>query len=97
MEQKGLLVSALSVGVGVGVGLGLATGQSVTKWSSCNSSSNVITADKLEHEILKLIVDGRESKVTFDQFPYYLRYPCLSLSLLLILILILHACTHACL
>ncbi|XP_023537583.1 uncharacterized protein LOC111798566 isoform X2 [Cucurbita pepo subsp. pepo] len=72
MEQKGLLVSALSVGVGVGVGLGLATGQSVTKWSSCNSSSNVITADKLEHEILKLIVDGRESKVTFDQFPYYL-------------------------
>lgn len=75
MEQKGLLLSALSVGVGVGVGLGLATGQSVvTKWSASNSSSNLITADKLEQEMLKQIVDGRQSKVTFEDFPYYLRY-----------------------
>ncbi|XP_023551768.1 peroxisomal biogenesis factor 6-like [Cucurbita pepo subsp. pepo] len=73
MEQKGLLLSALSVGVGVGVGLGLATGQSVvTKWSASNSSSNLITADKLEQEMLKQIVDGRQSKVTFEDFPYYL-------------------------
>ncbi|KAA0044854.1 hypothetical protein IC582_016963 [Cucumis melo] len=72
MEQKGLLLSALSVGVGVGVGLGLATGQSVKQWSASNSSSNLITADKLEQEMLKHIVDGRESKVTFDDFPYYL-------------------------
>lgn len=74
MEQKGLLLSALSVGVGVGVGLGLATGQSVKQWSASNSSSNLITADKLEQEMLKHIVDGRESKVTFDDFPYYLRF-----------------------
>ncbi|CAK9324127.1 unnamed protein product [Citrullus colocynthis] len=72
MEQKGLLLSALSVGVGVGVGLGLATGQSVNKWSASNSSSKLITADKLEQEMLKHIVNGRESKVTFDEFPYYL-------------------------
>lgn len=85
MEQKGLLLSALSVGVGVGVGLGLATGQSVvTKWSASNSSSNLITADKLEQEMLKQIVDGRQSKVTFEDFPYYLR--SLSPSLLLLLI-----------
>ncbi|XP_022136622.1 putative cell division cycle ATPase [Momordica charantia] len=71
MEQKGLLLSALSVGVGVGVGLGLATGQSVGKWSAASSAA-LITADKLEQEMLKQIVDGRQSKVTFDDFPYYL-------------------------
>ncbi|CAI8589354.1 unnamed protein product [Vicia faba] len=70
MEQKGLLLSALSVGVGVGVGLGLASGQ--TKWGANTSASNAITPEKIEHEMLRLVVDGRESNVTFDNFPYYL-------------------------
>lgn len=69
-----MLISALGVGVGVGVGLGLASGQSVTKWGANPFSSNAITPEKIEHEMLRLIVDGRESNVTFDNFPYYLRY-----------------------
>ncbi|WZZ86174.1 hypothetical protein YC2023_114753 [Brassica napus] len=68
-----MLLSALGVGVGVGVGLGLASGQAVGKWATGNStSSNAVTADKMEKEILRQVVDGRESKITFDEFPYYL-------------------------
>lgn len=69
MEQKSILLSALSVGVGVGVGLGFASGQAVSKWSRAGSASNAVTLEKMEQEMLRLIVDGRESKVTFDQFP----------------------------
>lgn len=63
-----------ALGVGVGVGIGLASGKSVGKWGTNASSSNAITAEKMEHEMLRLVVDGRESDVTFDKFPYYLRY-----------------------
>ncbi|MED6203563.1 hypothetical protein PIB30_000649 [Stylosanthes scabra] len=74
MEQKSLLISALSVGVGVGVGIGLASGQSLgSTWGSTSSSnSNAITPIKLEQEMLKLVLDGRDSNVTYDHFPYYL-------------------------
>ena len=76
MEQKSILISALSVGVGVGVGLGLASGsQTVNNWTGSGSASNAVTPDKMEKELLRQIVDGRESTVTFDQFPYYLRSP----------------------
>ncbi|TYI89962.1 hypothetical protein E1A91_D03G089900v1 [Gossypium mustelinum] len=71
MEQKGLLLSALGVGVGVGVGLGLASGQN--KWTRSGSNSSTgITLERIEKELLRQIVDGRESQVTFDEFPYYL-------------------------
>lgn len=75
MEAKELLISALSVGVGVGVGIGLASGQHVTKWAggAFHASSNALTVDKIEHEMLRLVVDGRDTNVTFDNFPYYLR------------------------
>ncbi|KAA8522465.1 hypothetical protein F0562_013174 [Nyssa sinensis] len=72
MEQKHILMSALSVGIGVGVGFGLASGQTVSKWTGGSSSANTITADRMEQEILRLIVDGRNSKIIFDEFPYYL-------------------------
>ncbi|CAH2048289.1 unnamed protein product [Thlaspi arvense] len=73
MDSKQMLLSALGVGVGVGVGLGLASGQAVGKWATGNSASNnAVTADKMEKEILRQVVDGRESKITFDEFPYYL-------------------------
>ncbi|KAK1588945.1 hypothetical protein Q3G72_028903 [Acer saccharum] len=73
MEQKNVLLSALGVGVGLGVGLGLASGQSMSKWTGNNSaSSNGVTAEKMEQELLRQVVDGRESKITFDEFPYYL-------------------------
>ncbi|KAK7318165.1 hypothetical protein RJT34_02864 [Clitoria ternatea] len=73
MEQKSILISALSVGVGVGVGIGLASGQTVGKWGANTFSSNtVVTAEKMEQEMLRLVVDGRQSNATFDKFPYYL-------------------------
>lgn len=73
MEQKHILLSAIGVGVGVGVGLGIASGQTVSKWANNASSLDQTTAERVEKEMLRLVVDGRESKVTFDQFPYYLR------------------------
>ncbi|XP_057994232.1 uncharacterized protein LOC110664122 isoform X2 [Hevea brasiliensis] len=70
MEQKHILLSALSVGVGVGVGFGLASGQN--KLTAKASSLNAVTAENLEQEMLRQVIDGRETGVTFDQFPYYL-------------------------
>ncbi|KAL9265081.1 putative AAA domain-containing protein [Drosera capensis] len=75
MEQKGLLLSALSVGVGVGVGLGLASGKSVGVGS--NSESDGVTAEQIEQELFRQVVDGRDSTVTFGEFPYYLSISCI--------------------
>ncbi|KAK8587246.1 hypothetical protein V6N13_086240 [Hibiscus sabdariffa] len=72
MEQKGILLSALSVGVGVGVGLGLASGQTMSKWAGKSSGDDGITGELIEQELTRQIVDGKLSNVTFDDFPYYL-------------------------
>ncbi|KAJ0049648.1 hypothetical protein Pint_15074 [Pistacia integerrima] len=72
MEAKNVVLSALGVGVGVGVGLGLASGQAMSKWAGKDLSSHAISPERMEKELLRQIVDGRESKVTFDEFPYYL-------------------------
>ncbi|KAF9671201.1 hypothetical protein SADUNF_Sadunf12G0022800 [Salix dunnii] len=68
-----MLLSALSVGVGVGMGLGLASGQKVSRWAGGNDSIDGVTVEQIEQELMRQVVDGRESKVTFDGFPYYLR------------------------
>ncbi|KAJ3671050.1 hypothetical protein LUZ60_008476 [Juncus effusus] len=65
--QKGLLMSA--IGVGLGVGIGLASGQAVAKWAAPTAIS---AADGVEAELRRLVVDGKESQATFDEFPYYL-------------------------
>lgn len=70
MEQKHVLLSALSVGVGLGVGLGLSTGQ---KWVGGNRDSDDISGEQIVQELKRLVIDGRSSKVTFDEFPYHLR------------------------
>jgi SpoVK/Ycf46/Vps4 family AAA+-type ATPase len=70
MEQKHLFLSALSVGVGVG--LGLASGQTVSRWTGFSGSVNGVTAEEIEKELLLRLVDGKESNVTFDDFPYFL-------------------------
>ncbi|XP_022995379.1 uncharacterized protein LOC111490945 isoform X2 [Cucurbita maxima] len=72
MEQKHIFLSALGVGVGVGVGLGLSSGQAVGKWVAGNTSSDEITGQKIEQELIRQLLDGRNSDVTFDEFPYYL-------------------------
>lgn len=75
MEQKSLLISALSVGVGVG--LGLASGQAVSKWTGAsgatNSAAEGVSADQIELELRRLVHDGKDTGVSFDNFPYYLR------------------------
>lgn len=73
MESKHMLMSALGVGIGVGVGIGLASGsETVSRWAGGASTSAGVTPQVMEQEMLGLIVDGRDSNVTFDQFPYYL-------------------------
>ncbi|XP_047320182.1 uncharacterized protein LOC124924149 isoform X2 [Impatiens glandulifera] len=73
MDQKQFLLSALSVGVGVGVGLGLASGPTVSRWTGYGDSSAVgLTAEQIEQELSRLVIDGKESKVTFEKFPYYI-------------------------
>ncbi|KAK4436260.1 Spastin [Sesamum alatum] len=75
MEQKQVILSALSVGVGVGVGLGLVSGSAIGRWTGASTSAAAaggISADEIQLELLRLVVDGKESKVTFDDFPYYL-------------------------
>ncbi|KAG9145155.1 hypothetical protein Leryth_008945 [Lithospermum erythrorhizon] len=67
MEHRNMLMSAVGVGVGVGVGIGLVSGKGGSNWAS-----NGIKGKVLENEMLHLVVDGKNSKVTFDQFPYYL-------------------------
>ncbi|XP_075484421.1 uncharacterized protein LOC142524354 isoform X2 [Primulina tabacum] len=70
MESKHMLMSALGVGIGVGLGLGLASGsQNVSRLRRGDTG---ITPLMMEQEILGVIVNGRDSSVTFDQFPYYL-------------------------
>lgn len=74
MEPKHMLMSALGVGIGVGVGLGLASGtQTVGKWAGGAANPGALTPQTMEQEMVSLIVNGRDSQVTFDQFPYYLR------------------------
>ncbi|KAG2319338.1 hypothetical protein Bca52824_012551 [Brassica carinata] len=48
--------------VGVGLGLGLASGQGLGKWANGSvSGEDGITGEKIEQELLRQIVDGRES------------------------------------
>ena len=83
MEQKKhILLSA--IGVGVGVGLGLVSGQTVSRWSGINNycdnngwataAPDGITGDQIQLELLRLIIPGKDSQVSFDDFPYYLRF-----------------------
>eukprot|EP00249_Psilotum_nudum_P020429 c27701_g1_i2 orf=434-2992(+) len=72
MEYNRVLLPSLVVGVGIGVGLGLATRrmQTTEKWNT--SSQTPQLANLLELELMGQIHDGRESTVTFNDFPYYL-------------------------
>jgi hypothetical protein len=76
MEQRSLLASA--VGVGVGVGLGLAS----ARWgkpahATDGGSGGGAGVAEVEAELRRLVVDGRDSDVTFDEFHHlhcYLRF-----------------------
>ncbi|KAL2902692.1 Replication factor C large subunit [Bienertia sinuspersici] len=69
MDQIQLIMSAVGVGIGVGLGLGLLFGQ-----TGSSLTLNTITGERMEEELLSMVVDGRNTKVTFDEFPYYLSH-----------------------
>ncbi|KAK7270455.1 hypothetical protein RIF29_23604 [Crotalaria pallida] len=70
MEQKNVLLSAFSVGVGLG--LGLSSGQVVQKWvGGKRHSHDDISEEQIMHELKNQVLDGKDSQVTFDQFPYF--------------------------
>lgn len=71
MEQKHVLLSAVSVGVGLGLGLGLSS--SGQKWIGGNRESGELSGEQIEQELVRQVIDGRDTKVTFEDFPYYLR------------------------
>ncbi|KAL6626998.1 hypothetical protein ACP70R_030724 [Stipagrostis hirtigluma subsp. patula] len=71
MEGKSVVLSAVGIGIGVGVGLGLASGP----WAGGGGGGQArvgVTVERVEQELRRLVTDARESKVTFDEFPYYL-------------------------
>lgn len=90
MEQKHIVLSALSVGVGVGIGL--ASGKTVSKWRG--EASDGVNSETMSQELLRQVIDGRDSGVTFDQFPYYLRSLFLSPFLFFFQISIFCDCTR---
>lgn len=76
MEGKSVVMSALGIGIGVGVGLGLAS----APWAAGASAAARagVTVERVELELKRLVTDGADCKVTFDEFPYYLRFVLLS-------------------
>ncbi|CAN6331836.1 unnamed protein product [Urochloa humidicola] len=75
MEQRNLLVSALGVGVGVGLGLASARWAAPAHGDGSGGGGAGAGAAEVEAELRRLVLDGRESEVTFDDFHnfhYYL-------------------------
>ncbi|XP_047094611.1 uncharacterized protein LOC124706990 [Lolium rigidum] len=73
MEHRSLLVSAVGLGVGVGLGLGLAS----ARWRKPAHTAEVgagAGAAEVEAELRRLVVDGRNSEVTFHDFHHFHSY-----------------------
>ncbi|MCO5607363.1 hypothetical protein L7F22_061559 [Adiantum nelumboides] len=70
MENKNVILPALALGVGLGVGVATARSQTFNKWTT--SGDSLPTVQLLEMELMSQAVDGKDSTVTFDKFPYYL-------------------------
>uniref|UniRef100_A0A453F2Z5 DUF7751 domain-containing protein n=2 Tax=Aegilops tauschii subsp. strangulata TaxID=200361 RepID=A0A453F2Z5_AEGTS len=67
MEHGSLLASAVTVGVGVGIGL-----VSARLTTASTPDDGGVAGAEVEAELRRLVVDGLDSGVTFDDFPYYL-------------------------
>ncbi|XP_028752017.1 uncharacterized AAA domain-containing protein C16E9.10c [Neltuma alba] len=67
MEHKHVLLSALGVGVGLGASLGLSSGL-----GGIRESGDELYGEQIEQELLRQVIDGKECKETFQEFPYYL-------------------------
>ncbi|KAE8815669.1 Spastin [Hordeum vulgare] len=67
MEHGSLLASAVTVGVGVGIGL-----VSARLTAASTPHDGGVAGAEVEAELRRLVVDGVDIGVTFDDFPYYL-------------------------
>ncbi|XP_028752015.1 ATP-dependent zinc metalloprotease FTSH, chloroplastic [Neltuma alba] len=67
MEHKHVLLSALGVGVGLGASLGLSSGL-----GGNHESGDELYGEQIEQELLRQVIDGKECKETFQEFPSYL-------------------------
>lgn len=67
-----MVMSAVGIGIGVGVGLGLASAPWAGGGSGSGPARAGVTLERVEQELRRLVVDGKDSKVNFDEFPYYL-------------------------
>eukprot|EP00249_Psilotum_nudum_P020432 c27701_g3_i2 orf=3-1145(-) len=72
MEQQRVCLSTLALGLGLGVGLGLAS-SSILTYNKCGTSHpSSQPTQLLELELMSQVIDGKDSTVTFSEFPYYL-------------------------
>ncbi|KAJ6695374.1 P-LOOP CONTAINING NUCLEOSIDE TRIPHOSPHATE HYDROLASES SUPERFAMILY PROTEIN [Salix koriyanagi] len=72
--SRSIQCSAIDVECRSRVGIGLASGKAVSKWrGDAASASKGTSLETMEQELLEQVIDGRESGVTSDQLPYYLR------------------------
>lgn len=71
MENKQVIFPALALGVGLGVGVATARTQTFLKWTTSGADSSP-SVQLLEMELMAQAVDGKDSTITFDKFPYYL-------------------------
>jgi hypothetical protein len=72
--QIGVLLEALTLSVGIGLCVGLAIWV-VVGFGGDHVSNQVSSEDQtVMEELMKLVIDGKDSEITFDKFPYYLRY-----------------------
>ncbi|XP_062206156.1 peroxisomal ATPase PEX6-like isoform X2 [Phragmites australis] len=69
-SSSSLFASVVGVGVGVGLGLGLVSARLALSTPGGGSGGGA-SAKEVEAELRRLVVDGRETGVTFSNFPYY--------------------------
>lgn len=72
-QRQYMMLSGVGLGVGLGLGIALvAKGARTTALSA--SVAKAQSLELTEMELMKQVLDGKDSTVTFDQFPYYLKY-----------------------
>ncbi|XP_028793480.1 uncharacterized protein LOC114749156 [Neltuma alba] len=69
MEHKPMLLTAFGVGVGLGASLGLSSG---LVGGGNGEAGDELYGEQIEQELLRQVIDGKECKETFQEFPYYL-------------------------
>ncbi|KAH7427530.1 hypothetical protein KP509_10G048300 [Ceratopteris richardii] len=70
MEGKEMLLPAIALGLGLGIGV--ATSQTCAFQNLTTGADSCPSVQLLELELRSQVVDGKESAITFEKFPYYI-------------------------